>query len=59
MGPCGSTAPSLLCASYPGRAGRPDLIFYLIDVVLITGTYYLVAVPLLGIDPAVLPDWAR
>ncbi len=59
MGPCGSTAPSLLCASYAWRAGRPDLIFYLIDVVLITGTFHLVAVPLLGIDPAVLRDWAR
>ncbi|MCP4250276.1 MAG: SLC13/DASS family transporter [bacterium] len=41
-----------------GRMVRTGFIINLIGVLLVTGTFYLVAVPLLGIDPTVLPDWA-
>ncbi len=40
-----------------GRMVRTGFILNLIGVVLMTATLYLVARPLMGLDPAIQPDW--
>jgi sodium-dependent dicarboxylate transporter 2/3/5 len=41
------------------RMVRSGIIINFIGVALVTGTFYLVVRPLLGIDLSVLPEWAR
>ncbi len=42
-----------------GRMVKTGLILNLVGIVLVTGTFYLIACPMLGIDPAVTPAWAE
>ena len=41
-----------------GRMVKSGIIINLIGVILVTATFYVVAIPVLGIDPAVVPAWA-
>jgi sodium-dependent dicarboxylate transporter 2/3/5 len=42
-----------------GRMVKSGLIINFIGVALVTATFYFVVVPVLGIDPSVMPSWAQ
>ena len=42
-----------------GRMVKTGLILNLVGIVLVTGTFYFIACPVLGIDPAATPAWAQ
>ncbi len=42
-----------------GRMVKSGIIINFIGVILVTATFYWIAVPVLGIDPAVVPAWVK